>query len=465
MNAILGHGVVTPIMDFQFADGNHIDTYPTPRYFLSFNQKRSVKKACSFSLTITYPPGNFGDSEAILMHQLLLTNSNKPVQYRYGYATPGGSVVWQNQSYVGIFTKYVENLSSGYLQYTITGIAQAVECTSPETNITSYLTKLINDGGIKKPSDILKDLINGVNLEDRTIPEFFRDYRTEIDGTDLSLEVRSYDTLPKGNTTIHDVIFGKTNNDGSQFVGGVVNFGTRVSNRTAYQTLITHGLSSQAGALPKEKFVAYFDNVMNGGGKNGTFYYVPESGRQSGSIFNYDFGNDFLNSDVLNFNINADYTYAFANVGAVDNTRSSIDAGGQNVGGSLSVSKIQAFNTNVFNTPSGFDTSAFLTSSTLSKIFNFPHNASMEIIGQTSCNQLMDKIHVNVHVNGIPHPALTGDYIITDIEDNLSESGFTTTFQMFKDSDAVATTPFYAVSGDASKAKANENAMQNDYSK
>lgn len=478
MNSILNNGVVTPIIHFQFADGNYIDTYPTPRYFLSFSQKRSVKKACSFSLTLTYPPGNFGESEAILMHQLLLSNANQRVLYRYGYSVPGGSPKWQNQEYVGIFTKYLETINDGYLQYTITGIAQAIECTSPEAKIHDYISNLIEQQGKKQPSAILKDMVSGNGFEDDTIKNFFTNYNTQIDESDEQIDVKSFQSVPQQNCTIHDVIFGKNNTDGSSYVGGIVNYGIKsisageayqsgiisASQYNAWQTLVNHGLSGQAAAFapPKQRFMSFFDNVSTGG-KAGTFYYVPETGNQTGSIFTYNFGNDFIDSDVLGFHVDADWTAALGNAGSLGNTRSSIDAGGQNVGSTLSTTKLPTFNTNIYNTPSGFDTNAFLTSSTLSTLFNFPINATMEVLGQTDCNKLMDRVQVNIHVNGMPHPALTGMYVITDIEDNLSESGFTTSFTMFKLTETSNSTmsSYYSVHG---KAVENQNATQYDYS-
>jgi hypothetical protein len=57
----------------------------------------------------------------------------------------------------------------------------------------------------------------------------------------------------------------------------------------------------------------------------------------------------------------------------------------------------------------------------------------MTVIGQTQCSQLLDKIQVNIMFNGVPHPGLSGRYVILEITDDLSDSGFTTTFKLLRD--------------------------------
>jgi hypothetical protein len=131
----------------------------------------------------------------------------------------------------------------------------------------------------------------------------------------------------------------------------------------------------------------------------------------------------------------------------------------------LIVNQKPNFNKTVYNTPSGFDTSAFLSSSTISKALNFPFNATMTVIGQIQCNQLMDRINVDVCVNGVNHPALSGTYVIQSVEDELSESGFTTTFGMYKltNSSSDNLPPVYSVGGEGSNASKNEDAFKDDY--
>lgn len=490
MNSILNHGFVSPYIHFEFQNGNSIDTIP-PRYFISFNQKRSIKKACTFTLTIMYAPGNFGDSTASLIHQLILSNSGTDVVYEYGYKVPGGNIVVQNQRYVGIFTKYTESIQQGYLTYTISGVSKAVDTSCPEVNISAYVKKLINDDTSKKPSSVLKDIIKGLNDADPKIQEYFKDYSIDIDGQDQSLPPQSYECLPQVNTSLHDIILGKSNPDGTIDIGGIANlgikdytpqsaasnslFGGNIYAANGYATLTAHGASMQATAamknsylnyknVSKTNFIAYFDNVQKGG-KYGTFYYVPQLGRQSGSIFNYNFGNNFLDSDVLSFNADVDWTAALVTVSSLGSTRTTIDANGQNTGSNFITSNVPNLNKTVYNTPSGFDTSAFISSAALATALNFPFKATMQVIGQIDCNQLMDRITVNVFVNGLEHPGLSGMYTILGIEDELSDSGFTTTFDLLKvtSSSNTSSLPGFYMNSDDAKAYTNQDALKDDY--
>lgn len=487
MNDILKNGYVSPYIHFQFENGMYIDTAP-PRYFVSFKQTRSIKKACTFNLTIMYVPGNDGESDALLIHKLLLSNQNSRVVYEYGYKTPNGGIVTQSQQYTGIFTKYTETINDTYLTYNISGISQAVDESTPEVNITEYINNLTNDQRRIKPSGVIKEIISGAEGSDPKIKDFFSDFDiSDIEETDQELGWNSYQALPKDNVSIHDLISGKSNPDGTTTITGIANLGVHeltaqfalssgllsAENVTGYNTLIAHGASSSASALlsaaakgsNKERYAAYFDNVLTGGGSKGSFHYRAISGKDSGSNFHYNFGNNFLDSDVLSFSCDADWTVAIGSLPAFQSTRSSIDANGQNVGSNLIVNQKPNFNKTVYNTPSGFDTSAFLSSSTISKALNFPFNATMTVIGQIQCNQLMDRINVEVCVNGVNHPALSGTYVIQSVEDELSESGFTTTFGMYKltDSSSDNLPPVYSVGGEGSNASKNEDAFKDDY--
>lgn len=491
MNPILNNGFVSPYIHFQFLNGNSIDTIP-PRYFISFNQKRSIKKACAFTLTIMYAPGNFGESTASLIHQLILSNSGKDVLYEYGYKVPGGNIVTQNQMYVGIFTKYTESINEGFLTYTISGVSHAVESSSPEVNISNYINKLLNENQNKKPSSVLKDLIYGYNGADEPIiQQFFKDFTINIDNTDETLAAWSYKDLPQVNVSLHDLIMGKKETDGTTIVSGIVPLGIKsytpmqaVSSgllssssfysANAYYTLSSHGVSSQAAQykngynnfknVSKTNFVAFFDNVLTGSSK-GSFNYVPQLGRDTNSIFNYNFGNNFLNSDVLSFNADVDWTSAIVSIPAINSTRTSIDANGQNIGSNFITNNVPHFNKTIYNTPSGFDTSAFITSATLANALNFPFQATMTVIGQLDCNKLMDRITVNVFVNGLEHVGLSGLYTILEVEDNLSESGFTTTFQLLKitKQDASSGLPDFYTNDKNGVAYKNQQAFENDY--
>ena len=86
----------------------------------------------------------------------------------------------------------------------------------------------------------------------------------------------------------------------------------------------------------------------------------------------------------------------------------------------------------------------------------------MTVVGQTDCNQLMDKITVNVFVNGLEHLGLSGQYVIMGIEDDLSDSGFTTKFDLTKlVSKQTPSLPGVYKAGSSE----TEIAMQNDYAR
>ena len=83
---------------------------------------------------------------------------------------------------------------------------------------------------------------------------------------------------------------------------------------------------------------------------------------------------------------------------------------------------------------------------------------------------MLDKIHVDVYVNGVKNEILTGDYIIQGITDNLSADGFTTTFKLFRSLDGVydsSDTPNYVgTSNDyTSRVYTQQRAFRDDYTR
>lgn len=119
-----------------------------------------------------------------------------------------------------------------------------------------------------------------------------------------------------------------------------------------------------------------------------------------------------------------------------------------------------------FETLSGFDESAFVTSSMLAKALHFPFEAEMTIVGQTDCNKLMDTIEVLVYVNGAKHELFSGKYVITDITDNLSQDGFTTTFKLLKsvpDTYDVSGAPNYVGTSQTGRVFYQQVATKDDY--
>ena len=135
---------------------------------------------------------------------------------------------------------------------------------------------------------------------------------------------------------------------------------------------------------------------------------------------------------MLSFNANYNYVVAMGTVSALQGVSNNIDANGQNTGGTYVISQTDGFKKNTFATLSGFKESAFSSATTIAEHLTLPLEATMTVVGQVDCNQLMDCIRVNVYVNGVEHVPLTGTYAITDIEDDLSENGFTTTFKLLR---------------------------------
>lgn len=454
MNSILNRGFVHPYIVFQFEAGT-IDTEP-PRYFASFTQTRSPDKACTFTLTITYTPQS-DEGDSLRIHQLLLSSVNKPVYYQYGYVTPNGGLVVQNNLYTGLFTQYDEQINDGYLTYTISGVSRAIEINSPKVTVDQFLHNLKAEGGSIKPSEVARKLIE----EDETtgIKELFQDFDIYIDHCDMPVDV---DEINFYGDTLHDVFFGTVVGEHQQ-PGGLVSLSrmeytpdeiiergifsdTEVSLYNNFKFKVAHGISNQISEAEQNAFnsvnmlatcpfVCYFDNVVNTAGEHlkGSFHYVPKYTRQVTDIFMYHYGNSFIDSDVLSFSAKIDGATAMASVLGLDKIDSNIDANGNIIGSNLNaVGYLEGFKPNTYSTLSGFNDAAMITSTTLAHNLNFPFEAEMTIVGQTDCNKLLDKIHVEVYVNGVKHDLFSGDYIINGITDNLSADGFTTTFKLFK---------------------------------
>ena len=464
MNDILNRGFAAPFIRFNFLNGT-IDSSP-PRYFMSFSQDRSVEQAASFTLTIIYVPGEFGESESNYIHNLLLTSVNNPVTYQYGYITPGGGLMLQNQWYRGQFISYTENLGNdGTLTYEITGIGESVEMQTPFVKIQDYLTARkaqAGNGALSKvqPSTIVEYLVT----TDPDISKYFENFNIEIFELDDRIDVNSINVA---DGTLQEVFAGKYKADGTKSIGGFVSYSnieftpeqaiaqglisdSAVTRNAERSIMISHGASSSVtaaqneahnmiGKIRKIPFVCFFDNVFDGSyvgstTLKGTFCYKPKfSSEQPNNIYVYNFGNSYRDSDVLSFNVTNDCTPAFASAKRLNSVSADIGVTGESVGSSYNVLQDTGFKVNSYNTISGFNEAVFFSQSTLAEAFNFPYEATMEIFGQTECNKLLDKIRVNILFNNVQHPYLSGDYVILSISDEVSSSGFTTTFKLQRD--------------------------------
>ena len=456
MNDILNRGFVRPYIEFNFANGS-IDTAP-PKYFLSFHQDRSVDSAASFELTLTYVPGMDGENEATAIHQMLLASVNKPVTYTYGYVTPGSGIHLQEAYYKGIFTQYTEDLNDGYMTYKIIGVGSSVENITPDCQVENYLAERKEIGGNVQPSELVKHLVDN----DPIISEMLQGFYKVIDTDDEKVDVR---TINVKNGTIREIFSGTYNADGTQSPTGFAYYSHKQltpdqaisagllsptasmeSLASNYSIKASHGISSQItdaeqdaydelNMMRRIPFVCYFDNVVNSKGDpmdKGTFYYVAKFNRQVTNTYYYNFGNSFIDSDVLSFNVSNDCTVAMATAAGLTKASADIDYNGNAIGTTFNQVQTTGWHKNTYNTLSGFDESAWMTAAMIAQCLNFPFEASMTVVGQTKLNKLLDKIHVVVMMNGAEHPGLTGDYVITGIEDDISDSGYTTTFKLLK---------------------------------
>lgn len=476
MNTILNNGFVSPYILFNF-EGGSIDTVP-PRYFSSFHQDRSVDTAASFELTLLYVAGMFGEDTASIMHQMLLAACNKPVHYIYGYRTPGGGVKTQNQAYTGIFTQYTEDINEGYLVYKICGVAHSVDVSEPTIQVTKCLNRLKKQQITMQPSFILENFISDTETG---LGELLKGFEIEIDHSDKRVSVED---ISISDGPVSQVLIGKKNADGTGLPCGLVSYSVAPieyntsikSLASAYDTLSSHGASSNITYSMSEAknkmvnqqqqpFVCYFDNVVGqiGSSGKGSFHYVPKQRRSVTNSFIYNFGNNFIDSDVLSFNVSVDDIVAMANKNASNSASCSIDTNGNLIGSNYNEAKVSDFTKNTYNTISGFNESAWMTLSMLSDALNFSYSATMTIVGQTECNHLLDRITVNVFINGVPHVGLTGDYIILGISEDLSESGFTTTFQLQRATETEPLTNDYVATPNEGEAAKDAKNLKDDY--
>lgn len=473
MNDILNRGFVSPYIQFIFGNGLFsLDTLP-PRYFSSFEQTRTVKEACSFTLNLTYAPGLANEKTADIIHRVLLSSVNLPVTYQYGYKTPGGGLQLQNVAYAGKFLEYTESLESdGTLSYIIKGTAHEVDKTGQIYNIQDFLNNFAYNFRTQ-PSRLVSLLVDenydiGYRYFIPEIREFFKDYTFNIEHTDDSVVM---DTIQIPNGTIRDIFCGKTNKDNTYNPSGFVSYSNRyidnyqqalsehlISNDlyqallrsdNEYSILNRYASSSlknwEAGAqiiynsyekIRKIPFVCFFDNVIDSIGSTGKgkFNYVEKSHRQVTNVFFYNYGNNFLDSDVISFQADYSGAIAMSSVGALQNMSSNIDANGQQISSNYNIVQNDAFTRNSYSTLSGFNEDALVSNTVVSDALTYPYTAKMTVVGQTEVLDLnlMDTIRVNIFVNGVEHPTLSGEYQIQGISDSLSASGFTTDFDLVR---------------------------------
>jgi hypothetical protein len=195
----------------------------------------------------------------------------------------------------------------------------------------------------------------------------------------------------------------------------------------------------------------------------GSFHYKEKFTRQVTNTYYYNVGNSFIDSDVLSFSVSVDDTVAMATVSGLNGVSTDIDYTGDLIGSSFNHVQTTGWHKNTYNTVSGFNEGAWMTSTVVADALNFPFEATMTVIGQTKLNKLLDKIHVVVMLNGAEHPGLTGDYVILGIEDDVSESGYTTTFRLLRDNGTFESPQDYLTSASDEVAQRVQESLKNDW--
>lgn len=441
---ILRYGIATPFVIFNFEGGHSIEPSNIPRYFVSLEHDRTCTKACTFKLTIIYAPDTFSSGDPLRIDNLLVNSVRQQISYQYGYYDYFGVRHTQQQLYVGQIYTYNSNadISNGTITYTIEG-------TSHVAQLTEKLGEIRGTTDARKPSIYLETKIK--HSTDEGFAWLYQYYDYKIDRTDMPVPIPNLGKHP-----VLDLIMGKANNveknNGNiARVGGLVQHSIAPLTNSmeqlhnigkitdaAYDWYQRDASKTQAQKFARQMqiklgtpFISYIDDVATSN-KFGTLYYVPKTGTETNNVFHFDYGNHFRESDVLSFSVTLDGSVALAAASASENVTSSVDAEGNPVGSSYAISSINNLARNTYPTLSGFNEELFLSQKELSELMLYPFEATMTVLGQIKVSQLLDIIYVVVTINGTDVQPLTGKYQIIEINDSVSESGFTTTFKLVR---------------------------------
>lgn len=493
VNSILKYGVATPFIRFNFYAGSIESDPKNPRYFMSFEHNRTCKCACTFKLTIVYVPDTFSVGQPTLIDQMILASINNRITYNYGYCDYNGNIHLQQQMYVGQVYTYNSSVdvASGTLTYTVEGTAVA-------SDLTNSLARIRRVDGKKQPSVHLRYLTSG-NVE-----EGFRDlvnmYAVDTsDNEDEAVTIPEFDSTPVLDLIMGKVVTGATKKGGLPVrEGGLVQLShapLTKSMEEAYalglvsqsdyatwkynsDTLQRYSRTGGGGAwldtMRNQKtnieqqlvtpYIAYIDDIEVAG-KYGTLFYKKKTGYETDNVFEYDYGNDVQNSDVLSFSMTYDGAVAMAASRASDNVEVSIDADGNNIGHSEATTQVANLGRNTFPTLSGFDENSFYSKQELSDIMLYPFEADLEIMGQIFPSNMLDIIYVVVKINGTEHPTLTGSYKVLEITDNINSSGFTTNLHLLRETNGIGSSiedvEKYVTNPESGNARATQDNISN----
>lgn len=446
-NEILKYGIATPFVLFNFANMASIESSDNnrPRYFMSLEHNRTCTKACTFKLTIVYVPDTFSPGQPTIIDNMLVSTVRQQISYHYGYYDYFGVKHIQQQLYVGQVYTYNSdiNASTGTITYTIEG-------TSHVAQLTSEYAEIKGTADLRQPSKYFRNRLR--DWKGDGFEWLKRYYAIHIEHTDKLVQIPNLGRAP-----VLDLIMGKSNNitknDGNiAKVGGLVDYSLALPgnsmeelhnkgyvSQTLYDQYQRASSGEQAKKLWQEvqdklgtPYVCYIDDSYSEHDKYGTLHYVPRRGNETDNVFHFDYGNHFRDSDVLNFSVTYDGSVALAAASATQNISVGVDAEGNPIGASNVITNVNNLARNSFPTLSGFNEDAFVSKHQLSKIMLYQFEATMTIMGQIRPNQLLDIIEVVITINGTEVPELTGRYQILEINDSVSEGGFTTTFRLIR---------------------------------
>lgn len=434
-NIMYYNGANTPYFRLQTTSGFTISTISNSRIvFKSFRQNRTVKKANTFELVFDYVPPTFSAIDTNFVHEQLLSSAGFLVNYEYGYSTHSGLML-QNVEYVGQFTNYTETINSTSITYTIKGIGCEVKKSSVECSVRKYLNSLVAANVPVKPSNIVRALIDG------ECPEM-KEYFTHIDYSDISCRDDEIDPslIDISCGTIHDVLMGTIGDNGKPY-GGLVSYsqiggsvGDLGSSSWSIQSLVNSAIYGNIGKTVP--FIAYFDNIKKGG-KDASFHYKElTEDTASPTAFTYIYGNSEKHSDVFSVNISYDCVVAMGIAASSETMKAGIDANGNMIAANSVLQQAQGFTKDAFVKLSDLYSNRHITGAELARALDFPFEIQITIAGQTELCSLLSRVALTVLINGSPHSVASGNYIVFEVNDEISSSGYKTSLTLFKETKA-----------------------------
>lgn len=490
MNSILRQGVVTPYVLFTFPSGFTVENFSNnfgnvndincaPRFFINLHHNRTCSQACSFKLDIVYVPDTFSKGNLYLIDSEIVQSVGEQIVYKYGYFDYWGRRHEQLAEYTGQIYTYSSDVDvmSGTINYSLEGCAVA-------SDLNNSMAKIEATNEARQPSEYLETLI-----KESTYGGFYdlqKYYNISIeDRNDEKVIIPNFDSAPVLDL-IMGAVTGEKNNGLPVRKGGLVelSLGPEITGTENISRLLTeeeyniiHGqtasgytmwgeqakryqeqyasIRAAAQAKLKSPFVCYIDDNFTTNGKFGTLRYKCKDRTSNLSAndecYIYRLGNDntgdFADQDVLSFSVTYDGAVAMAAGGKTCNTSVGIDAAGNNHGTTYDTQDVESTGKSVDDTKSGTHRNLITSVKEMTDIMIYPFEASMTVVGQINPSHLLDIIYVTILVNGVEHQVLSGEYMILEITDEISSSGFTTTLRLIRQNLSNIKTPTETISG------------------